>query len=492
MKRSMNGKLCATVTGSSTEELRTRRDKAVEADMVELRLDYARNVDVAGVLADRQRPVVVTCRPTWEGGRFDGSEEERQRLLAQALELGADYVDIEWRGGGETLINTYGGRRIVLSTHDFDQVPLDLEARYRAMRATGAEVVKVAVQVECLADLVRLRDIDAGVGVGDGPRRVLIGMGPVGVPSRVVPDKFGSCWTYAGNAVAPGQVDLGRMVTEFRFHDVGPTAELYGVIGSPLSHSLSPAMHNVGFGELGRDAVYLPLEASDVDDFTTFAHAFGVVGVSVTAPYKESVISLVDSGDDLSRQVGAVNTLRADGAKWECQNTDVAGFLQPLLEDGDIELTDCRAVVVGAGGAARGVAVGLAQEGAKVTICARRREAAGRVAALVDGAVGEWPPQSGTWELLVNTTPIGTYPNVAASPLPDAALDGAIVYDLVYNPRVTQLMADASAQGCRTIGGLGMLVAQAERQFEWWTGTRPTPGLFRAVAERQLEQVSER
>ena len=480
----MNAKLCATVTGATTEELRSKRDGAAGAEMVELRLDYARHIDVAGVLADRQCPVVVTCRPTWEGGEFDGSEEERLRLLGRALELGADYVDVEWRGNAHSLIKSHEGRRIVLSTHDFDRCPTDLEAQYRAMRATGAEVVKVAVRVERLTELVRLRDLAAG----DDPPRIVIGMGPVGVPSRVVPDKFGSCWTYAGDAVAPGQVDLARMVGEFRFHDVGPAAELYGVVGSPLSHSLSPAMHNAGFGELGRDVVYMPMEAHDVDDFATFAKAFGVMGASVTAPYKESVMSRVDDVDELSWKVGAVNTLRWKAGQWDGRNTDVPGFLDPLLQEGRVDLAACRALVLGAGGAARGVAVGLAQEGATVTVCARRSERANRVAELVDGDVATWPPRPGTWDLLVNTTPIGTYPNAEASPLAGEALDGGTVYDLVYNPRVTQLMADASAQGCHTIGGLGMLVAQAERQFEWWMDVRPSPGLFRVAAERRLEQ----
>ena len=486
----MNAKLCATVTGGSTEELRANRDAAVGADMVELRLDYARHVDVAGVLADRRRPVVVTCRPIWEGGRFDGSEEERQRLLARALELGADYVDVEWRADADLLIHSKGGRGIVLSTHEFDQFPADIEKRYRAMRATGAEVVKVAVRVERLADLVRLRDVHRGGRNSDGFNRVMVGMGAVGLPSRVVPDRFGSCWTYAGDAVAPGQVDLERMVIEFRFHDVGPGAELYGVLGKPLSHSLSPAMHNAGFGELQRNAVYVPLEAHDVDDFAAFAKAFDVAGASVTAPYKESIMSQVDQTDELSRRVGAVNTLHAGGGRWRGRNTDVPGFLEPLLRSGHIDLASCRALVLGAGGAARGVAVGLAQEGAAVTVCARRAEQAKPVAAMVDGAVEDWPPHPGSWDLLVNTTPIGTHPEVDVSPLAGEVLDGAAVYDLVYNPQVTRLMADASAQGCKTIGGLGMLVAQAERQFEWWMGVRPSPGLFRTAAARRLEQVS--
>ena len=198
-------------------------------------------------------------------------------------------------------------------------------------------------------------------------------------------------------------------------------------------------------------------------------------------------MALVADADTLCRRAGAVNTLRSAGDRWEGCNTDVPGFLDALCVERGRDLSGWRAVILGAGGAARGVAVALAQAGADVTICARRREQARQVARLVGVASGAWPPSGGSWHLLVNTTPVGTAPAADASPLPAAALDGSIVYDLVYNPQVTRLLADAERRGCRTIGGLGMLVAQAERQFAWWTGVQPAPGLFRAAAERGFE-----
>ena len=270
----MRAKLCATVTGSTTAELRAQRDKVQGADLVELRLDYVKDPDVSGALAGRRSPVVVTCRPSWEGGRFGGSEEERHRLLEQALELGAEYVDLEWQGGFDDLIRRRDGQNVVLSTHDFEGFPDDLPDRYRAMRATGAEVVKIAVHTRSLTESLALREL----GDRSDGRRVVMAMGPAGVPSRILPDRFGSCWTYAGSAVAPGQVDLERMLEEFRIHAVSDATHLYGVLGAPLAHSLSPAMHNAGFATTGYDAVYLPLEAADVDDFVTFATTMRMQG----------------------------------------------------------------------------------------------------------------------------------------------------------------------------------------------------------------------
>src|SRR5690606_4331510 len=133
-------------------------DRVTAADMVELRLDGVADLDVQGALAGRRLPVIVTCRAAWEGGRFDGSEEERRAILCRALELGADCVDVEWRAGFEDLVQRHP-RRIVLSSHDFDGVPSDLAARVRAMRGTGARTIKVAVMTPRLTDTLPLRDI---------------------------------------------------------------------------------------------------------------------------------------------------------------------------------------------------------------------------------------------------------------------------------------------------------------------------------------------
>lgn len=479
--------LCATVTGATTEELRANRDRASSADLVELRLDSVTRPDVAGALAGRTTPVIVTCRPASEGGWFNGAEEERRRILATALNAGAEFVDVEWRAGFEDLIRVDGGRRIVLSMHDFDGLPTDLEDRYRAMRATGAEVVKVAVRVDGLSDTLALGRLSAGSA---DERRVVIGMGPAGVATRVLAGRFGSCWTYAGDGVAPGQIDACRLHQVFRFGAISSRTSVYGVLGAPVGHSLSPAMHNAGFAAAGIDAVYLPLEARDLDDFVRFSDAVPLCGVSVTAPFKEQVAARVAQMDAVGRQVGAVNTVRLDAAGWRAINTDVAGFLAPLA--GRTTLSGIRAAVLGAGGAARGVGVALASQGAAVTVCGRDRSKAARVAEAVGGAVGPLPPPAGSWDLLVNTTPVGTRPDVEATPLPDGPFTGRLVYDLVYNPTTTRLLADAAAAGCETIGGLEMLVSQAVRQFAWWTGQRPSPQLFREAAKIEMaRQVAE-
>jgi 3-dehydroquinate dehydratase/shikimate dehydrogenase len=218
--------------------------RATRGDIVELRLDGVSDVDVAQALHQRARPVIVTVRAAWEGGAFDGGEETRRALLRQALEAGAEYVDVEWRAGFADLI-ALDPRRIVVSSHDFQSVPSDLAARAVAMRQTGAGTIKIAIPATRLSDALPLLPIAAE---GDA---VVIAMGDAGVPSRLLASRFGSRWTYSGNAVAPGQIPAARMLGEFRFRSVGPGTRIYGVVGNVGLHSMSPRMHNAAFAQRG-------------------------------------------------------------------------------------------------------------------------------------------------------------------------------------------------------------------------------------------------
>ena len=481
--------LCVTVTADTTRGLRAARDAVREADLVELRLDGVRDLDVAGALADRTRPVIMTCRAVRDGGRYEGDEEERRAHLTEALARGADYVDLEWRGLPDPLLAAHASR-VVLSTHDFERMPEDLAVRYRAMRASGAAVVKIAAQARRLTDLVPLADLGRRIE-RDGERAVLIGMGAAGMPSRILAGRFGSCWSYAGD-VAPGQIGAGRLLEEFRFRSVSRQSAVYGVLGAPITHSLSPAMHNAAFTAGGHDAVYLPLEAADADDGLSFATAFDVVGLSVTAPFKEAMFTRTIGADPISRRIGAVNTLRRTDRGWVGMNSDVQGFLEPLKRR--LDPRGMRASVVGAGGAAKAVAMALVDAGTAVTIHARVAARAERAAEATGCAAGRLPPAAGSWDLLVNATPVGTSPDVTDTPVPASALTGRFVYDLVYNPPVTQLMKDAGVAGCETLGGLEMLIAQARRQFEWWMGAAPDAAVFARAARKRLaapvEQVA--
>ena len=482
--------ICVTVTGRTMDEVRRARDSAEHAHILEVRLDGVDRPDPAAALSGRKLPTIVTCRPAWEGGRFTGSEEERRRFLTTAMDLGAEFVDIEAAAPfAAELINARDGRGIVLSAHFFGAPPPDLRERYAAMRATSAEIVKVAARVDHLTELLAFFDLaDASPRDGGDRGHVLIAMGSAGIPSRVLSARLRNRWTYAGDGVAPGQLSADRLLWEFRIHRVRPDAAVYGVVGNPVTHSLSPAMHNAGFAALGLNAVFVPLQAADAEDFVRFGRACGLAGASITAPFKVSLISAMDGIDPLARRVGAINTLVVREGKWVGFNTDVEGFLAPLA--GRIRLKGVRATVLGAGGAARAVAAALVDQGATVTISARRPERAALLADDPRARIGRFPPPPGSWDVLVNATPAGSAA-APVNPMAGTPLDGEIVFDLVYSPARTPLLAAAEAEGCMTIGGLEMLIAQAERQFELWTGQRPPFDLFRSSAARAVVQPAD-
>jgi len=262
------------------------------------------------------------------------------------------------------------------------------------------------------------------------------------------------------------------------------------VIGWPVAHSRSPLIHNYWLKHYGISGDYRR-EAVMPKDFAAFAGSLaarGYVGANVTVPHKEAALALSEP-DDRARAVGAANTLWLDHGVLRSTNTDVEGFLADLdacAPGWDRNLK--QAVMLGAGGAARAVAVALASSDAAVTIHARDRKQAEGVALLGSAQVGDWPPPPRSWDLLVNCTPVGMYPRVTDTPLAATELTGRTVYDLVYNPPVTRLLREAATAGCQTIGGLEMLVAQAHEQFCWWTGVRPAAGVMREAALRRLAE----
>jgi 3-dehydroquinate dehydratase/shikimate dehydrogenase len=262
--------ICETVTGHTLTELTRARDAADAPDLVELRLDGVTDLDVAGALAGRRARVIVTCRPAWEGGRFTGSEDDRRAILARALELGAEYVDVEWKARFDSLVAAHR-RRVIVSSHDFEGVPGDLPARVRAMRGTGAALIKVAVTARRLTDTLPLLEIPKGGAA------IVIGMGEAGVATRLLASVFGSQWTYAGDGVAPGQMPAARMVDQFRFREVSAETSLFAVIADNPMRAPSAVMHNAAFTAADIDAVCVPLRAADFADFLTFADAIGIV-----------------------------------------------------------------------------------------------------------------------------------------------------------------------------------------------------------------------
>jgi 3-dehydroquinate dehydratase/shikimate dehydrogenase len=268
----------------------------------------------------------------------------------------------------------------------------------------------------------------------------------------------------------------------YRAEQFDARTRVYGVIGDPIAHSLSPVMQNAGFAARRLNAVYLPFLTHDLRDFVDSVEPLGIKGFSVTLPHKERILRSLHRCDPPAEKIGAVNTVVVrSGGKLHGYNTDYVGVLWTL--ERRIKLRGSRVLIVGAGGAARAVAFALAQAGAEVFVTARRNQRAKHLARAVGGeAVERAAVRSMTFDAIVNATPVGMHPFVARSPLEADELNCRLVFDIIYRPQATKLLQMAARRGIQTVSGVEMFVAQGAEQWKIWIGDQaPVRAMRRAV-----------
>jgi len=272
-----------------------------------------------------------------------------------------------------------------------------------------------------------------------------------------------------------------------------------GIIGDPIEHTMSPAMHNAAFETLGLDYIYLPFRVrrEELQNAIAGMRALNIVGLNVTIPHKVDVIPLLDKLDPLAEGMGAVNTIVNDNGVLTGCNTDAPGFLQTLRSKG-IEPEGKKIVILGAGGAAKGIAFILAGAGAKLVIlnrtASKAEELASQIAQLYGKSLKAMESSEGNLaealdgaDVLVNTTSVGMVPDVGQTPVAAGLLKpGMTVFDIVYNPRETRLLREAKAAGARAIDGLDMLVWQGALAFEKWTGQEAPFEIMKQAAVKAL------
>jgi 3-dehydroquinate dehydratase/shikimate dehydrogenase len=343
-----------------------------------------------------------------------------------------------------------------------------------------------------VADLGRLLAFAARRVGRRAPRLAALAMGPLGVASRILGGRYRAPFTFAspenGCEAAPGQLPVAALAGLYRVRSISPLTRVYGLLGSDVLRSLSPAIQNRAFAERAVDAVYVPLPAESMTAFVSALPGLDLSGFSVTRPYKGEILPHLDSVTPNAAEAKSVNTVVVHDGRLAGLSTDGDGVLVPLRKRLD---PSRRAVaVVGAGGAARAAAFALVRAGAHVTVLARRVEQAREVAAATGCAAAGLDALPGLrWDVLVNATPVGSGALPDRTPVPARALrPGAVVFDMVYEPRETVLLAAARAKGCVVIDGVEMLVAQAVGQFEAWTG-QPAP--VAAMTEAALAAIAE-
>jgi 3-dehydroquinate dehydratase/shikimate dehydrogenase len=494
--RSRSGGLCVAVAGDSQERLWQNLHSTVATGnlFVELRLDALPQPEAAmaalqAFCAEHHGVIVLaTCRRKEGGGQFAGSVEQQLLLLEQCAQAGASLVDVEL----ETLEAAQPDRlrhfrgalkgsrtEVLVSAHDFAATG-DLQGTLALLRRLGAPLqpllYKVVTTATCLADNLRMLHFLEQAS-SETP---IVGMcmGAAGVPSRVLALRSGAVFTFAAaegtQGTAPGQLSESAMRGQYRVQALTAQTKIYGIAGNPVTHSLSPVLHNAGFTATGLDAVYLPLHTETVEDLRVFVQGLPVAGLSVTMPWKVAILPYLDAMEPEAARFGAVNTVvRRDDGNLFGTNTDLAAIVEPL--EARMPLAGARILLLGSGGAARAAAFGLQVRGARVSILNRTRASAEALADESGGVVAD-PRNLRGYDAIVNATPAGML-GPAADELavdPSALDDARVVFDMVYRPTETPLIRHARARGLTVITGDEMFLHQAAGQWRLWTRT-PAP-----------------
>ncbi|MBK9527464.1 MAG: shikimate dehydrogenase [Acidobacteria bacterium] len=492
-----NGKICVSVCAETADKTIENIKRAEEfADVVEVRFDCLRGEELTKFqfqIADLKfkKPLLVTFRSPEQGGQGSATLTERREFWSM---IGNSFwaADVE----EEVLDSSPNTAETVISHHDFERVPDDLDAIFQRLSASKAGVLKLAVKAHDIVDSIALWKLiekakDAGKQI------IPIAMGDAGKWTRILGLAHGAFLTYAsldsGKETADGQITGKDMRDVYRVKKLDKNTKVYGVVGDPVSASVSPYMHNPAFAAASVNAVFVPLHVKDLDEFVRrmvksesreVELKFG--GFSVTMPHKQGILKHLDAIDPVAERIGAVNTVRIEDGKLTGFNTDAHGFITPLNTSfGDLRGT--RVAVFGAGGAARAVVYALKEEGADVSVFVRDPAKAADFAKDLEVNLEQMPianrrPPTGT-EIVVNATPLGMKGVLEREALfsADELMGVKFVYDLVTKSTDTPLVAEAKKAGVPAVGGIEMLIAQGAMQFEIWTGREAPVELMRSA-----------
>ena len=487
--------ICIPITARSVENTISEMISASKyADIVELRIDYIPELQnaltcIEKSLKSKTKPVIITNRPEREGGKFKGSEQDRLHLLQKAIELGADYVDVEYDSINQ--ISRRNSSKIIISHHNFKETPHNLIKIYNDICQHKPDIVKIVTYANDITDNIRIFELLKSAKVPT----ISFCMGELGYISRILTSRFGGFLTFAslekGKESALGQLTVNELSNIYHFKEINRETKLYGIIGNPVSHSMSPAIHNAAFIEKGLNNVYVPLKIAEIETFMKKCREIDFRGFSVTIPHKESVLPFLDGLDHTARKIGAINTIVNQNGKLTGYNTDCMAAVMGLeysMKEANETLNNKKVSIIGAGGAARAIAFGLKEKGCDITIFNRTTERAEKLSQDVKCKFESFEEiHKLNSDILINTTSIGMFPDVDQTPVSKNILKkDMIVFDAIYNPIETRLLRDAKKKGCHTVNGLSMFINQAAEQFRLWTNIDPPIELMAKVVKDML------
>src|SRR5436305_6318607 len=497
-------RVCVAVIGSDANEMADKAESLVRDNpFIEFRLDYLSKPALAlprlkrFFESDPGTVAIATCRRAASGGKFRGTIASQLDILNKAAAAGCQLIDVELQTASkckpEQLKKLRSRAGLILSFHDFRGTK-KLEETLEKLRAYPADFYKVVSTATTLADNITMIRFLAR----EGDRHPVVGMcmGEQGLISRILGVRAGSAFTFAsaasGQETAPGQVTAQQLRRVYRIEQLDVATRVYGVVGDPIGHSLSPDIMNAALRRENVNAVYLALHAKTLKDLLGCVREIPLHELSITMPYKETILDQLDNTDAHTRKIGACNTLvRAQDGKLYGFNTDTSGVIRPLEQR--IPLNGARILVLGAGGAARAAVFGLKERGAEIFILNRNVAAAQKLARQAKArTVKRQDLKKLDFDVIINATPVGMG-NTRESPLNPEEIRAKIVFDMVYDPAETRLSKLAKARGAEVIPGSVMFVHQAARQFEIWTG-KPAPraDMLRIVTLALAERAAAR
>ncbi len=494
--------VCLSLTGKTiAENLAALERYRNKVDLVELRVDWLEPEEqflVRSFPALAGLPAILTVRRRVDCGIFDEGEGVRLVIIAKALSYARSdnranfaYVDLEddFRVPSIEDACRVFGTRIIRSRHYPKGMPDSLDAVWSGLSSEPGVIPKLAVTPQGSEDLASLISWAKTLPPRD---RIVVGMGDYGYPTRILSSRLGSMLSYSSAlsfgmpTAAPGHIDPDKFADTYRGRETTKDSTVYALGGGrSVIGSKSPALHNQAFREAGIDAVYVPFPSDSAKGFFDAIESAGARGAAVTVPLKEAIIPYLCCTSSEVDDIGACNTILKTDSGWEGFNTDASGFERSLLEFlGRDSLDGMRVTLVGAGGAAKSVALVLSRNRASCVILNR---SVSKAKSLANRYGFRWGPcddrsldlVADHGDLIVQATSVGMTGGTPGDPLDWYEFQGReAVFDLVYRPERTELLTRAEKAGCRVCNGYPMLCHQAAEQFRIWTGLTP-PEVYR-------------
>ena len=457
--------LVISIQGSFDEAKNAIQEGQRYGEIIELRLDLLEKIDlghVSKLKSASKLPLIFTLRRKDQGGAFSGNEREREEKLLELLTLKPDYVDLEYDSAFADKIAP--GISIISSYHNFEKTPDNLEEILAQMDRFPAAIKKITTMANSSIDALRMLNFSKKHKIAG------MCMGEEGRITRILGHIIDTPLVYAsvGGVTAPGQVSAAELCDLYRFHHLNRETRVYALIGDPVSKSIGHLCYNHIFKKEKENAVYVKfgITPSEVSQFFKEISSLPFFGFSVTMPLKEHVAPHLDAIDAKAKTMGAINTLTKREGKWYGTNTDGEGALDALERKGKVHGKVL--LIIGAGGAAKGIAHAASDRGGKIII-ANRTHKKGEILASKIGGVSISLEKVPDYDIIINTTPVGMSPNIQNLPIANEEIrEKKVIFDVIMSPKETKFLNIGQNKGGKAVYGYEMFSQQALRQLKGW------------------------